>query len=309
MSTPANAREARLHYRFEQLTSGDAQLIAAQPDPALTAALDGARLADVIRTAMTGYADRPALGQRAVEYVTDASGRTVAEFAPRFETLTYAQTWARVKALADALAGNPVNPGDRVATLGFTSADYAVVDMALSLVGAVAVPLQTSAPLTQLHPILVETEPVTILSSVDHLDDAVELALTAHAPQRLVVFDYHPRVDDEREAFESAVARLNDKAIPVEALDDVIAQGARHTDGPELAQGRDDDLRLLIYTSGSTGAPKGAMYTDRLMANCWRGWFSPDWDTDGKLPALSLNFMPISHVMGRVILYSTLGVG
>ena len=51
------------------------------------------------------------------------------------------------------------------------------------------------------------------------------------------------------------------------------------------------------------------MYTDRLMANCWRGWFSPDWDTDGKLPAITLSFMPISHVMGRVILYSTLGAG
>ena len=51
------------------------------------------------------------------------------------------------------------------------------------------------------------------------------------------------------------------------------------------------------------------MYTDRLMANCWRGWFAPDWDTDGKLPAITFNFMPISHVMGRVILYSTLGAG
>jgi len=311
MSTPANAGEARLQYRFQQLTSGDAQLIAARPDPSITAALNapGVVLADVIRVAMTGYADRPALGQRAIEFVKNADGRTIAELAPRFETLTYAQTWARVKALADALAGNPVEPGDRVATLGFTRADYAVVDMALSLVGAVAVPLQTSAPLTQLHPILVEAEPVAILSSVDHLSDAVELSLTAYAPQRLVVFDYHPEVDDHRDAFESAVNRLNDKAIPVEALDDVIARAARHTDGPDLSRGHSDDLRLLIYTSGSTGTPKGAMYTDRLMANCWRGWFGPEWDVDGKLPALTLNFMPISHVMGRVILYSTLGAG
>src|SRR3978361_401221 len=153
MSTPANAREARLLYRFQQLTSGDAQLIAARPDPSITAALNGpgAVLADVIRTAMTGYADRPALGQRAVDFVTTADGRTVAEFAPRFDTFTYAETWARVKALADSLAGNPVRPGDRVATLGFTSADYAVVDMALSLIGAVAVPLQTSAPVAHRH--------------------------------------------------------------------------------------------------------------------------------------------------------------
>ena len=199
MSTPAYAREARLQRRFGKLTSGDAQLIAAQPDPAVTAALDGpgVLLTDLIRTVMTGYADRPALGQRAVEFVTDASGRNVAVLQPHFDTLTYRETWTRVRALADALADNPVRPGDRVATLGFTSADSAIVDIALSLAGAVAVPLQTSAPVQQLHPILVETEPVAILSNVDHLDDAVELALTASTPKRLVVFDYHPQIDDQ----------------------------------------------------------------------------------------------------------------
>ncbi|MGY4649373.1 carboxylic acid reductase [Mycobacterium sp. URHB0021] len=311
MSTSANTREARTQSRFEKLTSTDPQLIAARPDPAVTAALaePGLQLTDAIRTVMNGYADRPALGQRAVDYVTGADGRTVAELLPRFDTLTFRETWNRVRALADALAGNPVHPGDRVATLGFTSADYAIVDMALSLTGAVAVPLQTSAPVQQLHPILVETEPVAMLSSVDHLPDAVELALTAYTPKRLVVFDYHPQVDDHREAFESAAARLAPHQVTVESLDDVIDKAAQHTDGPEIQRGDSDALRLLIYTSGSTGTPKGAMYTDRLMTNCWRGWFSPEWDTDNRLPSITMSFMPISHVMGRVILYSTLAAG
>ena len=311
MSTAANEREARRQRRFEKLISTDAELIAARPDPAIAAALDAPALllADVVRSVMNGYADRPALGQRAVQYVADANGRTVTELQPHFDTLTYRETWSRVRAIADGLADNPVRPGDRVATLGFTSADYASVDMALSLTGAVAVPLQTSAPLTQLHPILVETEPVAILSSVDHLVDAVELALTAHTPKRLVVFDYHPQVDDEREAVDAAAARLADRHVTVDTLDDVIKAAGAHTDGPEIPRGADDDLRLLIYTSGSTGTPKGAMYTDRLMANCWRGWFRPDWDRDGKMPAITINFMPISHIMGRVILYSTLGAG
>jgi len=178
MSALSEAREARLMRRFEELTSSDAQLVAAQPDPAIAAALDSPDmgLVDVMGTVMTGYADRPALSERAIEFVGDAAGRTVAQLQPRFDTLTYRETWARVQALAHALAGDPVRPGDRVATLGFISADYAIVDMALSLTGAVAVPLQTSAPVQQLHPILVETEPVAMLSSVDHLPDAVEVA-------------------------------------------------------------------------------------------------------------------------------------
>jgi len=311
MSTSATDREARRQGRFEKLTSSDPQLVAARPDPVVAAAIDdsGLLLTDVIRTVLDGYADRPALGQRAVDFVTDAAGRTIAELQPRFDTLTYRETWARVRALADALADNPVRPGDRVATLGFASSDYAIVDMALSLAGAIAVPLQTSAPVPQLHPILVETEPVAIVASVDHLDDAVELALTAHTPKRLVVFDFHPQVDDHREALESAAARLAERHVTVESLNDVIDRAPAHTDGPGIAGGDNEALRLLIYTSGSTGTPKGAMYTDRLMANCFRGWFSPDWDPDGKLPAISLSFMPISHIMGRVILYSTLGAG
>ncbi len=311
MSAPVNTRERRLMRRFEILTSGDPQLVTAQPDPVITAELDvpGMVLTDVMSTVMNGYADRPALGQRAVEFVTDAAGRTVAQLLPRFDTLTYRETWARVQALAGALAGDPVQPGDRVATLGFTSTDYAIVDMALSLIGAVAVPLQTSAPLYQVHPIVLETEPVAILSSVDHLDDSVELAMTARTLKRLVVFDYHPQIDDHREAFVSCAARLTDLQVSVESLDEVIKRGAQRPDGLEIAPADRDTLRVLIYTSGSTGTPKGAMYTDHLMTNGWRGWVVPDWDTDRRLPAITLNFMPISHVMGRFILYSTLGAG
>ena len=311
MSTSHGARDLRFQRRFEKISTSDAQFFAAQPDPATSEALNrpDVHLTDAIRTVMEAYADRPALGQRAVEVVTDAAGRTVAELQPQFETLTYREVWRRVRALAAALADNPVRPGDRVATLGFTSADYAIVDMALSLVGAVVVSLQTSAPVQQLHPVLVETEPVAILSSVDHLEDAVELSLTAYTPKRLVVFDYRPQVDQQREAVESATARLAGRGVPVEALDDLINSAPAHSVGPEIDRGDAETLRLLIYTSGSTGTPKGAMYTDRLMATCWRPWYSPEFGTSGELPAIALTFMPISHIMGRQILYSTLGAG
>ncbi|HEX5142542.1 MAG TPA: carboxylic acid reductase [Mycobacterium sp.] len=311
MRDPANDRLTRLQRRFDKMSATDPQLAAARPDPAVTAAVRNPELplADIVENVMAGYADRPALGQRAVQYVTGADGRTTAQLQPGFDTLTYAQTWSRVQALAGALSDNPVRPGDRVATLGFTSADYAVVDMALALIGAVSVPLQTSAAVAALRPILTETEPVAIISAIDHLADAAELARTAHAPQRVVVFDYHPQVDDQRETVATANAGLAELRLRVEALDDVIAGAPRHSARPQTTTGDTDALRLLIYTSGSTGTPKGAMYTDRLMANCWRGWFQPDWDAEGRLPAITLSFMPLSHVMGRVVLFSTLGAG
>lgn len=99
--------------------------------------------------------------------------------------------------------------GDRVCVLGFNSVDYTTIDMALGQIGAVSVPLQTSAAIAQLQPIVTETEPALIAASVNQLTDAVELIRgAAQAPAKLVVFDYHPQVDDEREAFDGAVAAL-----------------------------------------------------------------------------------------------------
>ncbi|MCV7442148.1 carboxylic acid reductase [Mycobacterium paraense] len=302
--------EERLARRVDELTASDPQFAAARPDPAVAAALEqpGLPLPQVIRTVLDGYAERPALGQRAVEFVKDPkTGRTTVELLPRYETITYREVGERVAALARALSHDSLSVGDRVCVLGFNSVDYATIDMALGVVGAVSVPLQTSAALAQLQPIVAETQPSVIASSVNQLPDAVELILNGHTPAHLVVFDYHPEADDEREAVEAARARLADTPITIQTLADVLERGKSLPDAPLPAPSDEDPLALLIYTSGSTGAPKGAMYPARNVGKMWRrsshNWF-------GETPAsITLNFMPMSHVMGRGILYGTLGNG
>jgi fatty acid CoA ligase FadD9 len=310
MST-TTTQEDRLARRVDDLTANDPQFAAAKPDPAVAAALEqpGLRLPQIIQTTLDGYADRPALGQRVVEFVKDPkTGRTTLELLPRYETITYGQLSDRVGALARSLSGDSLRPGDRVCVLGFNSVDYATIDMALGVVGAVSVPLQTSAAITQLRPIVAETEPSLIAASVNQLRDAVELILGGQAATilKLVVFDYHPQVDDEREAVEAARARLADAAVVVETLADALERGSTLPATP-IAAAAEDPLALLIYTSGSTGAPKGAMYPQSNVGKMWRrtsrNWFGPS------AASITLNFMPMSHVMGRGILYGTLGNG
>ena len=177
-----DTREERLARRIADLYATDEQFAAARPSEAISAAINqpGLGLPQLLRTVMEGYADRPALGQRAFRFVSNPeTGRTSLELLSHFETFTYREVWDRVGAIATALAGDPVGPGDRVCVLGFTCLDYTAIDMALVQIGAVSVPLQTSAPVAQLRPIVAETEPAVIASSVDYLDDAVELAQTA----------------------------------------------------------------------------------------------------------------------------------
>ncbi|ORA08492.1 carboxylic acid reductase [Mycobacterium asiaticum] len=307
MST--TTREERLARRIENLYATDAQFAAAKPDPKVAEAIrrPGLRLPQLIATVMTEYADRPALGQRAAELVTDpATGRTTLELLPRFETVSYRELSSRIDDFAAALAADDaVRAGDRVCIVGFTSVDYTVIDIALAKLGAVSVPLQTGAALTQLRPIVAETEPTLIAASVGNLAEAVELALTAHAPARVMVFDHHPEVSDERDAVEAARGRLADAAV-VETLDEVLARGAG-LPTPPVASCADNPVALLIYTSGSTGAPKGAMNTESRVVNFWA---SNDFESKPKTePSITLNFMPMSHVMGRQILFGTLGNG
>ncbi|OYN82707.1 carboxylic acid reductase [Mycolicibacterium sphagni] len=308
MST--DTREARFEQRVAHLYATDPQFAAASPDPTVTASAEqaGPRLTEVIKTVFDGYADRPALGQRVVRLVQDPqTQRTSAELAPEFETVTYRQVWERVQAVAAAWS-SAVQAGDRVAILGFTSVDYTTIDLALAQLGAVSVPLQTSAAAAQLNPILTETEPTVFASSIDYLDDAVELVLAGPAPKRLVVFDFRPEVDDQRDSLAAATARLAGTDVTVTTLADEISSGTGHS-AVTVGATEEDPLALLIYTSGSTGAPKGAMYPAHKVADMWLA-AAAHWDEkQGAYPAIVLSFMPMSHVMGRGALYGTLSAG
>ena len=261
---------------------------------------------------MEGYADRPAVGQRAVKLQNDPdTGRTALALLPRFETITYGQLWDRVGAVASALADDPVRPGDRVCILGFSSIEYTTVDLAVIKLGAVSVPLRAGAPVTELRPIVADTQPSVIAASVDDLDEAVESVITGHMPARLVVLGYRAEVDDHREALEAANEQLRQAGSPVvaETLADLLECGSVTPSAPEFISDEKDPLRLVIYTSGSTGTPKGAMHTDRIVTNTWLETTMPFWNPQPRLPLITLNFLPMSLNSGRSMLYGTLGTG
>src|SRR5262249_890789 len=101
------------------------------------------------------YADRPCLGERASERDASAATRRL----PRYRTVSYADLWRRVEALASGLSHEGwVRPGTFVGICGFGSIDWAVADFACLYLSAVSVPLPTNLTASDLEHVIREAE-------------------------------------------------------------------------------------------------------------------------------------------------------
>lgn len=298
--------EQRLPEKLARLHAEDAQFRAAVPSADVTAQLHrpGIRLVDIVETLMRSYAERPALGQRRRDVVTDpVTGHSSTRLSDDFETVTYHELWTAAEEVAAAWAGSetPLIPGEFVCTIGPGSFDYAIVDLACIRQGLVSVPLASGAPATQIAQIFAETQPRVVAVAVEGLETALEAAALAGITPEYLLFDHEPRADDQRVLVEAARARAEDEGSHVDDMDSLRQRGRTL---PVPAPSRDGDenrLVTLIYTSGSTGAPKGAMYTERLVAGMWR--------RQSLFPTITVHFLPLSHVGGRTVLSNVLGSG
>ncbi|MFI0191656.1 carboxylic acid reductase [Streptomyces sp. NPDC017082] len=306
--------DARTHRRSAHLHATDAQFRDTAPLDAVTEAIrrPGLPLAALVAAVMDGYAERPALGERATEPVTDPeTGRTTLRLLERFDTLTYGELWQRVGAVASEWRHHPEHaliPGDFVAVLGPTSAEYTVVDLACVRSGAVSVPLQAGATAEHLAPIVQQSGPRLLAVHIDHLEVALQVAAGASALRRIIVMGHHPEVTAHREQLDSARTRLaaQDRDMALDTLASVIGRGSALPPLPQVPEGAAaDTLSTLIYTSGSTGAPKGALYPECLVRQFWID-FVPG---QGDRPSIALNYLPLSHMMGRGVLFGTLAKG
>ena len=142
--------------RIKELATTDSQFGAALPLPAVNAAKlrPDLGLAQIVAACMEAYAGRAALGERAAELLTDpASGRTTRQLLGHFDTVSYRELWSRARALAGFWHYDDhrsLRANDLLCIIAFAGVDFATVDLGAIHNGAVVVPLQTNAPLTQL---------------------------------------------------------------------------------------------------------------------------------------------------------------
>ncbi|PMS29200.1 oxidoreductase [Paraburkholderia rhynchosiae] len=268
----------------------------------------GLGLAQIVAVCLEAYADRPALARRATSVVADpVTGRASLRLEPAFETLTYRQLWSRARALANTWyhsESSPLRANDLLCVIAFAGVDFTTVDLAAIHNGVVVVPLQTNAPQQQLRDIVKEVQPRWLATSLECLETAIDLVLDGHRPSGLLLFDYHPEVDDERERYERAQTRLAASGMSdlLLILQAAIDGGSRLEPAPLYSE-EDTERRMctIYYTSGSTGSPKGAMYPELMVKASWCAVSS--------LPLLYMHYMPMNHSFGRSGVFLTLGSG
>jgi long-chain acyl-CoA synthetase len=164
--------------------------------------------------------------------------------APEWSFTSSNRMLERAQAIARALRGAGLAPGDRVAVISNNRVDWLAADFGILFAGCVSVPVFSTLALDQLEYIFRDSE--AKLAFVETAADAERVRAACGGAPRLIHFDGDG--PDSLAAFENGAPR------PERA--------------PATAQAAPDDLAVLIYTSGTTGNPKGVMLSHRnLISN------------------------------------------
>jgi long-chain acyl-CoA synthetase len=171
--------------------------------------------------------------------ITDAARRAPDVDALRVEerTLTYAELNSLSDSMAHHLAGNGIEPGDRVGVMLPNVPEFAIAYYGVLKAGGVVVPMNVLLKSREVAFYLSDSGAKAMVAWGDMLDEALAGA---------------------RQADVSHVLRVGGGAGAT-SLDEALASpvGAQ----PLLVQRGPDDTAVILYTSGTTGLPKGAQLT------------------------------------------------
>jgi len=176
----------------------------------------------------------------------------------------FGKFWRRVERVTGHLQSTwGVQPGDRVAWLGFNHELQLVTLVACARLGAVFLPLNFRLAVPELQQVMADAQPRLLVHDTHHAD-------TAHALQGADLKHTH---------HDTLIATASARGLPLPEV---------HSDMP----------LLLVYTSGTTGKPKGAVHTQAaFLANAR----ASDWAHGFVKGDKVLSTLPMFHVGGLCI--------
>lgn len=222
------------------------------------------------------------------------SPKTAFAFKPatdkEYKTVKWDTVRQDVSALASYLIDFGIEEDDRVAILSENRYEWAIVDLAIQMVGGINVSLYTTLPPKQCEYILNDSEAkLFFVSTGIQLKKAIEIFEDCPELKHVVAFD-KPKVQKYTENdFVTLFDTVCAKGVKTEPENsEVIKKRALHT--------KPEDVATLIYTSGTTGKPKGAMLTHRnIVSNVKSAHDAIDITESDRC----LSFLPLCHSFER----------
>ena len=211
-----------------------------------------------------------------------------------YEPVYWDQVEDDVQSMAAYLIEHGVKHGDRVGILSENRYEWAIVDLAIQLIGAINVSLYSTLPSSQCEYILKDSDTkIFFVSSGIQLKKAIEVFDNCPNLVQIIAFD-EPKVK----------TYLEKKYVSL--FQDVLIEGAKlypkHTETILKSSKAvvPEDIATLIYTSGTTGNPKGAMLThNNIVSNVKAATQHIYWDDKDR----SLSFLPLCHSFERTAGY------
>ncbi|MFD8080613.1 AMP-dependent synthetase/ligase [Kitasatospora sp. NPDC059722] len=220
--------------------------------------------------------------------------------AEQWRSLTWAQTAARVKAVAAGLMALGIQPEDRVALASSTRLEWIVADLGNMCAGAAT---------TTVYPSTNADETAFILS-----DSGCRAMFAENAAQLAKAVEQIGELPELRTVilFDAPAGAPETAGLDLITLAELEERGAayleEHPDAVEKAVAALDkeQLATLIYTSGTTGRPKGV----RLVHDCW-AYEARAQEASGLLGPDDVQFMwlPLSHVFGKTLISGQIATG
>jgi long-chain acyl-CoA synthetase len=212
------------------------------------------------------WLDAVSAGRSSPAYLVERDGA--------WDEVSWQQAAQTVDELAHGLLSHGIGKGDAFAILAQTTLEWALFDFALSLVGAIGVPIYANSSARDAQFVVTHSEAVGILCEDDEQRAKVEPLGLAHTWT-------FADLDELRER-----GRAHASEHP-----DAVLEAA--------AKVGEDDLFTYIYTSGTTGPPKACMIRHR---NYYEMVAVVDELEDLTVSAdLMLLYLPLAHNFGRLM--------
>ena len=202
----------------------------------------------------------------------------------KWEKFSTAEYRRLVDLFSYGLLAMGIQKGDKIFTISNNRPEWNIIDMGMSQVGAVHVPVYpNNSDEEYLHILNHSDARFVIVSSQDFYDKIDPLVKKSPLVEKVFTFDQVKGAANWQE-----IINLGSKNIQPEKLKTIS----------EAIQ--PNDLVSIIYTSGTTGRSKGVMLShDNFMANVKATFHILPIDHTGRF----LSFLPLCHVFERMVNY------